>query len=391
VFDTPDDYDKLDVMRISVGLRLSWKWLRFVWLVAQLALNAAAIEIGDIVFADVTHGGIYRWNPSEGTPQRLADIALTGANGGIALDAEGQIFAVVNPGGFNPAAGFYRLDESSSQLVPISSERLIVTAARMIVSSDQQSLLVVGESAASQRGLFRVEVATGKQSILTTDFRSTFMGVVPADERPVRIARAPGGKLILLDNAYAHVVEFNEDGTGRRLIAELAFPFLPTGLAVSPEGRIYVSGLNAARKVFEVDRVTGQATGVGDGTLVQQPGDLAWVQGALWVADGRQDAIVRLNPATGEETLWLADYPAVRSMFEFAGGVPAVRPVLAIRRTANGVTMSWNDPAGAWRLESAFRLGPGNAWSPVPTVAPGVTEVEVPVAGFERWFRLARR
>ncbi len=379
-------------MQITVHRRQPCHWLLLVWLMAQTGLQAALLQPGDIVFADGTHRGIFRWTPAAGDPQRLADIPLAGSDGGIALDAEGRIFAAVHTGGFNSTASFYRLDESSSQLVQIASDPLIVRASRMIVASDNQSLLVVGDAGLTVRGLFRVEIATGRQSIVTTDFRSAHRGGALVDENPARIARAPGGKLILLDITFGHVVEFNEDGTGRRLIAELTVPQWPSGLAVSPEGRIYVSGSFVGhRKVYEVDRATGQTAVVGDGTLVQRPGGLAWVQGALWVADAQQDAIVRLDPASGDERVLLAGFPTVRSIFEFVGGVPVGRPVLAIQRTANGVTLSWNDPAGTWRLESALRLGPGNAWSPVPTVAPGVTEVEVPAAGFERWFRLAWR
>ena len=64
------------------------------------------------------------------------------------------------------------------------------------------------------------------------------------------------------------------------------------------------------------------------------------------VADPTADALIRVNPDTGEESIFLAGVPSPRTLWEYTG--PALqRPVLSARRSANGITISWNDPVAA--------------------------------------------
>lgn len=197
---------------------------------------------------------------------------------------------------------------------------------------------------------------------------------------------------MILDNAYAHVVEFDESGNGRKQLAELAYPFLPTGLAIGPAGEIYVAGLNTPDKVVRVDRATGQAMGISKGGLITAPADVAVaLDGTLLVSDVSADAIFALNPVTGEERLVLAGVPSARSMIVFAGAV-AVAPALSARGSGNAITVSWPNGEGAWQLQRAASLSPPVQWSLVPelpALVGGAWSLEVPVTlGRQQWFRL---
>jgi sugar lactone lactonase YvrE len=349
----------------------------------------APVDPGDIVYCDASLDRIVRWRPSTGETEDLANIPILGSAGGIALDTSGNVYSLVSPGGFDPAAVISRWDMVMRELVPFSDSGLIVTGNRMIVSSDGQSLLVTGEGNSGLKCLFKVDIATGEQSILTTNFHSRFMDLVPAVEHPFGIAHAPGGKLIIVDKAYAHVVEFNEDGSGRRLIKELPYPILPTGVAVGPDGRIYVCVLNNEQAVLAVDSATGELTPVGDHTLVQAPGDIGVGLGGLLVGDAGRDAIIRIDLTTGAETVALAGVPSARTIFEFSEEQPN-RPPLTIRRSPGGVTVSWMALDSSWRLESSSSFGSANGWEPVPNVPAGAQSVELPVTSAHLWFRLKK-
>ena len=257
----------------------------------------------------------------------------------------------------------------------------------MTVSSDDSHLIVAGEDRNSIRALFKVDIATGAQSVLTTNFHSRFMDLVPALERPYLVARADGGKIVVVDNAYGHVVEFNEDGTGRRLIKEMPYPFLPLGLAVG-RGKIYVSGMNLAEKIFALDPETGATNAVGNGSLLNYVGDIGFGRGGLLVNNPNTDTLVRVDLETGSEQVVLDSYAAPRGIWEFASRVAA--PVIGVARVASGLAISWDDADGVWKLQSTAKLGAESAWSDVATPAAGQRNVELSFEGASGYYRLVR-
>jgi hypothetical protein len=351
------------------------------------------LQPGDFVFADAQLHAIVRFRPSTGETNYLAPISFLGSDGGIALDSAGNIFATVSKGGFGPMAEFYRLDERSSQLVLLAKDPLIQSASRIIVSSDDKSLLIAGEGQDNKYKLFRLDLATATVSVLTTNFHSTFMNLVPADEHPAFLSRAPNGHLMIADNAYGHVVEFTEDGLNRNFLAEMTYPMLLTGVTVDRAGRIFVSGLNLPDKILNLDQTTHLTTPVGDHSLVRAPFDvMAASDGSLIVADPTADALIRVNPDTGEESIFLAGVPSPRTLWEYTG--PALqRPVLSARRSANGITISWNDPVAAWKLESTSGLQLASPWNAVAislNQTGDLWEAELPVDSVEAYYRLTQ-
>jgi hypothetical protein len=132
---------------------------------------------------------------------------------------------------------------------------------------------------------------------------------------------------------------------------------------------------------------------VGDHSLVRAPFDvMAASDGSLIVADPTADALIRVNPDTGEESIFLAGVPSPRTLWEYTG--PALqRPVLSARRSANGITISWNDPTTTWKLESASNLQLVAPWDAVaaPLNQLGeIWEAEVPIDSVEAYYRLSQ-
>lgn len=373
-------------------------WLRRVIVFGSLVINsvaaAALLERGDVVFADVQLKAVFHWTAATGMTNHLAPFALRDARGGIAMDRKGNIFGLLNTSGPEVAAEFYRLDPASSSFVRFSAGGIIKGANRMIVSSDQKSLIVTAEPSQTTMALFRVDLATGQQTLLTTNFHSKFMDVLPALERPWVLAVVSPGKIVMGDNSFSHVVRFSEDGSNREFLAEIAYPFLLTGIALDSDGFALVSGLNQPNKILKLDMTTGQTTPVGNGSLVVAPFDITQgLDGTYLVADPSADAIIRVDPNTGEETVLIGDIPAPRTPCMFLGAEEEERPVLAIRGFGNRIRVSWSDPANAWRLETAADLSPGTTWTAAQgtEISSGaVREIEFDTTSVSGWFRLLK-
>lgn len=208
------------------------------------------------------------------------------------------------------------------------------------------------------------------------------------------MAFAPDGKLIVGDRDYAHVVEFNEDGSGRRLIKEIPYPFLLTGLAVNLQGEIFVCGVNVPEKILKVDRATGQTTPIGNGAFVDAPFGLAiGLDGELLVEDVGGDAIVRIDPVTGEESILVPEIRSPRTIWVHgyqSGGVPS--PTLAVSLSNARIVLSWTGPS-EWSLVESTTLHDPFSWSLVtaPETIDGENHsVELAVQSPQRWFRLRR-
>ena len=344
------------------------------------------LERGDIVFVDARSRAIVRWRPGVGL-REFTTIPITGSGGTISVDSKGNIYALMNRGGFDPVALIHRLNPATMQTEPLTSGTMIQSSGRMTVSSDDSHLIVAGQDQNSVWSLFKVDIATGAQSVLTTNFHSRFMDMVPAVEHPYMVARAGGGKIVVVDNAYGHVVEFNEDGSGRRLIKEMPYPFLPMGLAVG-NGKIYVSGMNLPTKIFAIDPATGATNAVGDGSVVQYVGDIGFGLGGLLVNEPNKEVLVRVDLQTGAEEVVLEGYKSPRGIWEFAPEV--ARPTLGIARTDTGFTISWDDPDVAWVLQRSVKVGAESEWENFGTPEVGPRSVEVSAEGAAAYYRLVR-
>ena len=361
-------------------------FLSILTALSTFAQPSALLEEGDIVFVDAQSRAIVRWKP-DGTLTEFTTIPISGSGGTIAVDSKGAIFALMNRGGFDPAALIHRLNPETMQTEPITTGTMIRSAGRMIVSTDDSHLIVAGEDRNFLRALFKVDITTGVQSVLTTNFHSRFMDLVPAVERPYLVARAEGGKIVVVDNAYGHVVEYNEEGTGRRLIKEMPYPFLPMGLAVG-NGKIYMSGMNLAGKIFALDAATGATNAVGDGSLLIYVGDIGFGRGGLLVNNPNTDTLVRVDLETGAEQVVLDAYGAPRGIWEFAPQIAA--PRIGVARAASGFAISWGDPDGVWKLQSSAKLGSESAWGDVAAPEAGQRNVELSFEGASGFYRLVR-
>jgi hypothetical protein len=85
---------------------------------------------------------------------------------------------------------------------------------------------------------------------------------------------------------------------------------LPTYITETPNGQLYITDLTAfgTGAVFRVDPNTGQQSVLAKGAFLNGPNVAAFVNGFLYVADegdgsGTIHNIVRIDPATGEQTL----------------------------------------------------------------------------------------
>jgi streptogramin lyase len=357
-------------------------------LVATFAITTAAapgpLQPGDIVFVDGGLDLIIRLDPNTGTTNHIAALDFLGASGGIAVGHNGDIYAMRNKGGFDSYAEFFRIDGQTAAISPLSTETMIYSGGRMKLSPDGHSLVVAGESQTRARGVFRVDLATGHQSVITTNFAKT-----PDYERPWDVAFSPQGHIYVTDDAYGNIIRFNADGSGRQLILDGRYPRLIHGIDVGPNGSIYVADPNY-HSVFRIDPVSGAQSMVTTNGFLSYPKDLVVApDGNLIVAESVADVVVRVNPATGQQTLLHSGTPGPRSPCVYSP-----RPALSTRRSLSGLIIRWPDPGEIWQLQFTHAVATTNSWtdsSLIPTLRGDEREVTASFDSRERFFRLRRR
>ncbi|MBM4032164.1 MAG: hypothetical protein FJ291_10305 [Planctomycetes bacterium] len=125
------------------------------------------------------------------------------------------------------------------------------------------------------------------------------IGLRHANTLPTRLAEGPGGRLYVTDPRVGSVFIYDSD---LRPVAELAGLATPLGVAVAPNGAIYV-GCKGSKSVEIYDSQGNKLGSIGAGAI-EMPNDLALDrQGTLYVADSKANA-VKVYDATG---LWLGD------------------------------------------------------------------------------------
>jgi streptogramin lyase len=243
--------------------------------------------------------------------------------------------------------------------------------------------------------LFLVNVTDGRQSVLTKDFRSTFMGI-PADEHPRALALAPDGSIVVGDGAYGHIVRFNSDGTGRQLLAELPVNWLIEEIAVDGAGMIYITVLNLnPNGVVRVNPADGSYQVLTQGGNFLAPVGLGVApDGSLIVGDAKTDSLVHVNTSTGEQTVLLSNVPSPRSIWVFGSGAQPQGSRLEIGKGPSGLTVSWLDPDDRWQLQSRAGLDSSLPWTDVDAEpgSVGPKRQLVYLAGWgAQFFRLRQR
>ena len=332
------------------------------WVVACLCLYNARIfagilQPGDIVFADGGLDAVIRLDPTTLATNHIASINFTDATGGIAIGRNGDIYAMRQVLGFGAYAEFIRIDGQTGATNKLSNETFIYTGHRMKLSPDGQSLVVGGEAQNFIRGVFRVDLTTGHQSIITTNFTDS-----PDYERPWDVAFSPQGNMYVTDFAYDNLLRFNADGSNRQHVSDGGLFQFIGGIDVGADGSIYIADRNY-HGIIRVDPLNGTQTSVTTFGLLSNPSDIAVApDGTLIVADAVADVVVRVDPATGQQTLLHSGTPGPRSPCVFSPPAPAA-PALAVARSGNSPVVSWTEPANQWRLQTTETPADINSWN----------------------------
>jgi hypothetical protein len=348
------------------------------------AVAAGLLQPGDIVFADGGLDLIIRLDPNTGATNHIAALDFPDATGGIAVGYNGDIYAMRAKLGFDPYAEFFRIDGQTAAITPLSTETMIYTGRRMKLSPDGRSLVVAGESQTGGRGVFRVDLATGHQSVITTNLTNT-----PDYERPWDVAFSPQGHIYITDYNYGNVLRFNPDGSGRQLVSDGGYFRFIRGIDVGPDGSIYVADANY-HSVLRVEPVTGAQSIVATNGFLRNPSDLVVApDGNLIVAEAVADVVVRIDPATGQQTLLFSGTPGPRSPCVYSP-----RAVLTTQPSPSGLIIRWPDQGDIWQLQSTQTAAVSNSWSDsslISTLDGDQREVTAPFDSHARFFRLRRR
>ena len=354
-------------------------------LVAQSLLMAEPLlKPGDIIYADGGWDVVLRYDPQTQETNLVTGFEFTDSRGNIAVGHNGDIYGTRAKLGFGPYAEFFVMDGVTGAMRELSTQRLIKSAYRMKLAPDGEWLYVAGEDA-TNRAIYKVEIATGNQVLVTSNFTSQ-----PDYERPYDVAFDGQGGFYVSDFNYGNLLHFDAAGARRRVSSGGLFDFI-SGIDVDAAGYVYVASRNY-NGVVRVDPATGEQSSVTKDGFLRSPGDLCVApDGSLLVTDAVTDVLVRVNVTTGEQTVLAQGSPGPRSPLVFA---PKANVRLSVTRTGEGFELSWTDSLGGFVLEERAALGLEGTWSAV-SPAPagngnGEYAVTVSFSGEQKFFRLRK-
>lgn len=334
--------------RVLACLALAW--------VATASLPAGILQPGDIVFAEANLRRVIRLDPITLATNHIAPIEFGGASGGVVVGRNGDIYGVrfdVNA----QRTDFIRIDGQTAATNRMSTQTMIASAQRMKVSPDGLSLVVAGESQNGGRGVFRVDIATGQQTVITTNLTNE-----PDYERPWDVAFSPQGQIYVTDWNFANLLRFNADGTGRHVVTQDGLLNFPAGIDVAVDGTIYVAS-RSFRGIVRIDPVTGEQSSVTTLGFLSFPTDLSVApDGTLLVTESAADVIVRVDPVTGQQTLLYSGTPGPRTASVYWPAPPSP-PALKPQRSGSTLMVSWTDAANAWQLQTTATPGDAASWT----------------------------
>jgi hypothetical protein len=356
----------------------------FVCLVIHSAFMAEPLlKPGDVVFGDGGLDVIIRYDPQTQETNHIVPFDFADATGGIAVGNNGDIYAMRAKLGFGSYAEFYVFDGTTGAARLLSTERMIQSGRRMKIAPDGKSLYVAGEDQDDGRGVYQVDIATGHQTVVTTNLTNG-----PDYERPWDVAFDGQGGIYVTDFNYGNLLHFDAAGNRRVVTSDGMFDFIG-GVDVDARGYVYVASRNY-HGVVRVDPATGEQTSVTQNGYLRAPSDLSVApDGSLLVADAAADVLVRVDPETGEQTILSQGSPGPRSPVVFA---PRAESISLNASWSDGtVTLRWTDASSTWVLVE--RASFSEEWSAsglTPTTAGDEHSVAVTPTEAGRFFGLRR-
>ncbi len=261
------------------------------------------------------------------------------------------------------ASGVVLIDPSGAQGI-VSSGGLLADPRGVAVAPDGSMIAVM--SGAS--GLVRINPVDGTQTLISasTNFSEKPLGAYG-------IAIEPRGTILVADGLNG-IIRVNPVTGARIVLTAGGSLVLPVGLALAPNGDVYVSdagGLTGeSSRIVQVNPATGAQTLVASGGNLLLPVGLAWERlGALVIVDAPSlvglsgDMVVRVNLTNGNQSV-LSSSNLLVGPIGITLGTNGV--IFAANMLSNTVVSL--DPASG--LQSAFASGDVLAYPAGITVVP---------------------
>jgi streptogramin lyase len=272
-------------------------------LIATRTLAAPPFQTGDILYTD-SFGAVFSFHPATRTGATIASAGKLIKPFGIVLDANNNVFV-----SDTAARAIIRIDaETGLQTVVAAGDRL-GTPFGIAVDSRGDILVANGQS------ILRLNALAGQPTVVSA--RGRFGG---SGGSPLVVAVAGNGDLIVANVGLAsEIVRVNPRNGFQSLISHGDYLKRPAGIAVDGND-IYVTDVATADgnfgvgAVIRVDMSTGAQTLVSYGSYLVGPVGIAVDDnGQLVVGDPYtinpaspdiyDGGIIRIDPATGEQTL----------------------------------------------------------------------------------------
>jgi sugar lactone lactonase YvrE len=310
---------------------------------AATARSAAAVELdpGDIVVTSYTGGGggdaVIKVDPETGdqtyiSTNQMSVNDLLSTPQGVVVDDDGSLLVVNHTGAsvirIDPATGEQTLVSNNTSPGPVAAN--FQNSAALTVDDAGQILV------ANNTSVISVDPETGTRSLVSSG------GLLTAGHA---IALEASG-MILVSNIDANndVVRVNPANGQQSVVSNTVVtpPGQALDLLVADDGDILVADINSVQgpplndqsgAIYRVDPLTGTGPALSNNTintgvdLFQDPAAVALdAQDRVIVTDYGTDRVIRVNPATGQQTLVSDASTSSPAILVDAYGVAVVGP-----------------------------------------------------------------
>ena len=272
-------------------------------LVATRTLAAVPFQAGDILYTD-SFGAVFSLHPATRMGATVASAGKLIQPFGIVLDANNNVF-VSDTG----AGAIIRIDSATGLQTVVATGAKLGIPFGIAVDSRGDVLVANGQS------ILRLNALAGQPTVVSA--RGRFGGTGGS---PIAVAVAENGDLIVANVGLdSEIVQVNPRSGFQSLLSHGGYLKRPAGIAVNGND-IYVTDVATADgnfgvgAVIRVDMSTGSQTLVSSGGYLVGPVGIAIDNnGQLVVGDPYtintaspdfyDGGIIRINPASGEQTL----------------------------------------------------------------------------------------